>query len=311
MFLFLCSLMTAPQVGMEKSSMKYIYLVNRFQHGKQTGPIIQKLKKASELSGRDYRIRVCNDREDVHKILSSIRGKNCVVTAIGGDGSINYLLNELVSSGNILSFLPLGTGNDFCRGCIQTLHNGIHKADIVRINERYFINTACFGIDADIANDERYIHKKYIPRSLRFHASVLHHFLSFKEGRYLRVEYDEGREEGDFTTVVAANNQYYGGGYRVSPASRIDDGLMEIYLVKKLNRIRMAKVILSMKDAGHLKDPSLTMIRTKKLMVSSLEPVTANIDGEPLVSDRFDLELIQGGIRLAFNRDFIRLFQSL
>ena len=291
--------------------MKYIYLVNRFHHGKQTGHIIQKLKKASELSGRDYRIRVCNDTKEVHQILTCIQNKTCVVTAIGGDGSINHLLNELVGTKNILSFLPLGTGNDFYRGCSQTLHDGIHTADVIRINERYLINTACFGIDADIANDERYIHKKYIPKPLRFHASVLHHFLSFKEGRYLRVEHDDGREEGNFTTVVAANNQYYGGGYRVSPVSRIDDGLMEIYLVKNLNRIRMAKVILSMKDAGHLKDPSLTMIRTKKLVVSSLSPITANIDGEPLVSDHFELELVPEGIQLAFDRDFIRLFRSL
>ena len=65
-----------------------------------------------------------------------------------------------------------------------------------------------------------------------------------------------------------------------------------------------------MKDTGHLTDPSLTMIRTEKSLVSLL-PITANIDEEPTASDRFEPELIRDGIRLAVDRDYIRLFQSL
>ena len=291
--------------------MKYIYLVNRFQHGKKTEPIIRKLRRASEHFKRDYAFKVCRSPQEHLSFIQGWKNPELILTTIGGDGSINYLLNALAETGYTLSFIPFGTGNDFFRGCLETLSTGIHEADIVRINDHYFMNNACFGIDADIANDEHFIHNHLIPKPLRFHAGVISHFLTFKKGRELRIECGGEIIEGRFTTVIAANSQYYGGGYRVSPGSRIDDGVMEIYLVDQLSRPRMAKVILSMKKAGHLEDPSLRMIRTDRLTVSSALPFEANIDGEPLLSDRFDLELIPRGIRLDFNKEFIEYFRKV
>ncbi len=288
--------------------MKYIYLVNSFQYGKGTGRIIHKLRRASEYFGRDYKIKVCRSPQESLSFIDQCKGLGRVITTIGGDGSINHLLNALAGSGNILSFLPYGTGNDFYRGCLEYLTSGVHEVDIIRINDRYFINNACFGIDADIANDERFIHNKFIPKPLRFHAGVVHHFLSFKEGRQLKIECGGETIEGNYTTVIAANSQYYGGGYKVSPDSRINDGIMEIYLVDKLTRPGMAKVILSMKNAGHLKDPALRMIKTDRLTISSALPFEANMDGEPLLSDRFELELIPRGILLDYDREFNEYF---
>lgn len=290
--------------------MKYIYLVNGSQHGENISRIIQKLRKASGIFGRDYRIKIFHTPEEAHSLTERCRYRECVIAAVGGDGSIHYLLNDLMGSKNILSFVPYGTGNDFNRGCMKSLSSGIHEVDIIRINDRYCINNACFGIDADIANDDRFIHNQFIPKLLRFHAGVVHHFLTFREGRHLIIECNGKTIEGDYTTVIAANSQYYGGGYRVSPDSRIDDGLMEVYLVDKLSRPGMAKVILSMKSAGHLSHPALKMMKTKRMTISSSVPFEANIDGEPLQSDRFELELIPRAVRLEYDKEFIECFKK-
>jgi diacylglycerol kinase family enzyme len=110
---------------------------------------------------------------------------------------------------------------------------------------------------------------------------------------------------------VAANGRYYGGGYKVSPGSLPDDGLMEVYLVDSMPKIRMAGVILSMKHAGHLKNPAVHMIRTKELQIISDRPINASIDGEAMQSDHFDLKLIPKGIALEFNSEFIDQFQHV
>ena len=286
--------------------MKYVYMVNRFNLKETSGTVIRKLRDASRELNREYEILVNETPEDAKEAVWNLRGKECIITALGGDGTINLLLNDLAGTGNILSYLPVGTGNDFHRTCMETFDDGIHETDIVRINDRYFINAACFGIDADIANDDAFIHNHMIPKSMRYNAGVLYHFLTYNKGRKLKIECNDETIEKEFTTVVAANCRYYGSGYKISPGSEADDGCIELYMVDRLGKINMARTILSMKKAGHLKNPALRMIKTKKLTISSDHPISSNIDGEPLEADRFEIEVIPKGIRVEIDRDFIK-----
>ena len=267
--------------------------------------MIERLNRISRKMKRDFEILVNESPEQAGSAVRRYRKPGNIITAVGGDGAINHVLNDLAGTDTILSFLPVGTGNDFFRTCKETIPDGIQNMDMIRINDRYFINTACFGIDADIANDDHFIHNRFIPRPLRYHFSVLFHFFTYGKGRHLKVLCDGKEIENDFLTIVAANGRYYGGGYKVSPGSLPDDGLMEVYLVDSMPKIRMAATILSMKHAGHLKNPAVHMIRTKELQIISDRPINASIDGEAMQSDHFDLKLIPKGIALEFNSEFI------
>ena len=285
--------------------MKYIYVVNRFNLKDRTQDIIRSLENASEKFNREYEIVINDTVEQAKSISTKYKDTEYIITAIGGDGSINLLLNDIVNTNNILSYIPIGTGNDFYRASIENLENGIHDVDLIRINDRYCINVACFGIDADIANDDNFIHNNLIPEAMRYDAGVVYYFLTYK-GRKLKIEVNDRTIEKDVTTVVVANSNYYGGGYKVAPNSVINDGQMEVYIVDKLNKIKMASIILSMKDAGHLNNPALEVINTDKLIISADQPFKANIDGEALLSDRFEIELVPNRFRIELNKEFIK-----
>ena len=158
--------------------MKYIYIVNRFNLKEKTDRIIERLNTVSKEFGRDYEILINETVEDAKNSIIQFKDSEYIITCIGGDGSINLLLNDLIGTKNILSFIPHGTGNDFNRACAKSLSDGIHDVDIIRINDRYFVNVACFGIDADIANDDRFIHNRLIPESMRYNAGVVYYFLT-------------------------------------------------------------------------------------------------------------------------------------
>lgn len=290
--------------------MKYIYLVNRFNFKDKTAQIVDRLKKTSEEFGRSYEIIVSDTRQEALSLKDRFKDSSDIVTAIGGDGSVNHILNQIVGTKNILSYIPIGTGNDFYRANLEDLEDGVHDVDIIRINERYFINVACFGIDADIANDEKFIHNRFIPESMRYNAGVVYHFLTYKP-RKMKIECGDQVIEKELTTAVVGNAKYYGGGYNVSPKGKIDDGVMEILLVDRLNKIRMANIILSMKNAGHLSNPALHTLTGDKVIISSDEVFGANIDGETLKSDRFELEMIPKGIKLDFDRKFTERMRSV
>ncbi len=290
--------------------MKYLYVVNRFYFKENTDGIIRALQKTSEEFHRDYEILVNDTIEDASKNKELFQDSKYIVTALGGDGSLNHILNDVIDTKNILSYIPIGTGNDFYRGNLEVLDNGLHEVDLIRINNTYCINIACFGIDADIANDERFIHNKLIPESMRYNAAVVYHFLNYR-GRHLKICCNDNVYDDDYTTVVVANSRYYGSGYKVSPFSQIDDGLIDVYLVDRLNKVNMAKVILSMKDAGHLKNPAVKAIQTDKLLISADQPFSANIDGEVLTADRFAIEILPKKVRLDFDGDFIRKIREI
>ncbi len=289
--------------------MKYVYVLNRFNLKEKTDDFIRKLKKVSESFLRDYEILVNDTVEEAKDSLKRFRDQECIITPIGGDGSINLALNDLVGTKNILAFLPHGTGNDFNRFCHEEMTDGIHEVDIVRINDRYFINVACFGIDADIANDDNFIHNRFIPEAMRYNAGVVHYFLTYRP-RKMKVEVNGEVIEEEMTTAVVANAHYYGGGYKVSPMGKIDDGKIEIIVADRLNKIRMAKVILSMKDASHLKDKAVHSYVSDKAVISSDRPFKANIDGEPLEASVFEMEVIPKGIRIDFDSAFIKAMLS-
>ncbi len=284
--------------------MKYIYIVNRFNLKEKSDAIIARLQSVSEELGRDYEIVINETIEEGRNCFKQFKDSEYVITSIGGDGSINHVLNGIIGTKNILSFIPGGTGNDFCHYCTDEVKDGVCESDVVRINDHYFINVACFGIDADIANDDNFIHNRFIPKSMRYNAGVVHYFLTYRP-RFMKIEVNGETIEGNFTTAAASNARYYGNGYRISPYADITDGTMEILICEKLNKVNMARTILSMKDAGHLKNPAVRLFSTTKAAISSDRPFKANIDGEALEATRFELEVLPKAIRLEFDRQFI------
>ncbi|MCR5095638.1 MAG: hypothetical protein K6A70_02745 [Erysipelotrichaceae bacterium] len=290
--------------------MKYIYIVNEFNLKERTKALIEKLNSVSVSFKRDYEIIINSSIDEAKTLKERLKNTQAIVTAIGGDGSINRILNDIVGTGNILSYLPVGTGNDFFKANLEDLEDGIHDVDIASINDMYFINVVCFGIDADIGNDDNFVHNGFIPESLRYNAGVVSHFLTYRPRR-ISVEFNDQKITKDFTTVVVGNAKYYGNGYKVSPLGNITDGKLELLMADKLNKIKMATTILSMKDASHLKNPAIKLYACEKVKVSSDQPIRANVDGEVLESRNFEIQILPKKTKLEFSREFIRQFVDL
>ena len=284
--------------------MRYVFLINSFSIKNDVDKLIDSISKACEELELDYKIEVNSPNKSTEKILDSYKLDNSVIIAVGGDGTINRVLNKLVGTKNVLGYIPYGTGNDFYRTNKELLEQGINNIDLIRINHRYFINVACFGIDADIANNEDIIHSKLIPKSQRYNASIVKNFLNYKP-RHLTIYADGERYEGDYTTVALCNARYYGGGYKIGTNALLDDGLIDVYMADKMPKLEMAKLILGMKKGKHENHPLLKVVKAKKLFINSKESITCNIDGDKLSDRCFDVEVIPNGISVYYNQELI------
>ncbi len=283
--------------------MKYIFLLNRYSLKDNLDSVSKKIESICKEKKYEYVIEVNNSDCSTEDIVRSYKGKKVILCAVGGDGIINRVLNSMDKKNNIISFIPYGTGNDFYKSCLEEYQDGLNSCDLIRINDKYFINIACFGIDADIANHSDIIHSKWIPKSQRYNASLLYNFLKYKV-RHMEVVIDDEVIENDYTTIALCNGKYYGGGYRIGYYSELDDGFIDVYLVPKLPKIGMAKLILGMNKGKHEKDSRIKKYTIQKLLIRSKDDITCNIDGEEYTNHQFEIEVV-GKINICFMQNFI------
>lgn len=284
--------------------MKYIFILNSFALKGDTEKIKHKIEEYCTLENMEFIIEINSEEVDTEDIVAKYRDQKNILIAVGGDGTVNRVLNGIAGTDNILGVIPLGSGNDFYKSVKKDLKEYYNSIDLVRINDRYFVNVACFGIDADVANNKCKVTSPLIPKSQRYNASLLKTFSQYK-CRDLEIEINDERLKGQYTTVAVCNGMYYGNGYKISPTSNPTNGLLDIYVVDKVNKLRMVNLILKMRDGNHTNEKEVHYYQANKLTIKSPESFVANIDGEELFDRKFEIEVIKDGIMLYYDRSLI------
>lgn len=283
--------------------MKHIFIINSYTI-KDNDKIINKIKEYCKNNNIDYVIEINSVNNETEVILGKYKNSKNIIYAVGGDGMINRVLNNIVNTENILSIIPYGTGNDLYKYIKEKINSEFNKIDIVKINDRYFINTACFGIDADVANNKDLIKSKLIPKKQRYNISVINSYFKYKN-RELEIKVNNEKLNGLYTTIAVCNGKYYGNGFMIAPLSEINDGLLDIYIAEDLSKIKMLNLILKLKIGKHENSKDIRKIRTNRISIKSKDKIKCNIDGEILEDNIFNIEIINKGIELYYNKELI------
>ncbi len=288
--------------------MKYIFVINSFTLKEEINEVIHRIKDFCIRKNMEFEVEINNEDNSTEDIVKKYRKCGYTIVAVGGDGMINRVLNALVGTNNTLGFIPCGTGNDFYRSALKEIKKETEECDVIKINDRYFINVACFGIDADVANNKGLIKSKMIPKSQRYNVSVINSFLKY-EPRHFVLKMNNEEIEGDFATVAVCNGGYYGSGYNISPNFKLNNGLIDVYAVEDDNKFNIMKMILSMKKGKHEKYKKVHKFQTNKLTLISNNEINSNIDGEELASKKFNIE-VKGKIKIYMNKELINFVKG-
>lgn len=288
--------------------MKYIFVINSFTLKDEINEVIHRIKDFCIRKNMEFEVEINNEDNSTEDIVKKYRKCGYTIVAVGGDGMINRVLNALVGTNNTLGFIPCGTGNDFYRSALKEIKKETEECDVIKINDRYFINVACFGLDADVANNKGLIKSKMIPKSQRYNVSVINSFLKY-EPRHFVLKMNNEEIEGDFATVAVCNGGYYGSGYNISPNFKLNNGLIDVYAVEDDNKFNIMKMILSMKKGKHEKYKKVHKFQTNKLTLISNNEINSNIDGEELASKKFNIE-VKGKIKIYMNKELINFVKG-
>lgn len=290
--------------------MKYIFLINRFSLKKNTDKMAEVIKKVCKRRKIDYEVMINNETFSTEEIIDRFNHTKHMIFAIGGDGSMNRVLNAIIKTNNIFSFIPYGTGNDFYRSAKEVLQDGENDIDLIRINDMYCMNVACFGIDADIANgNDEVVHNTFIPKSQRYNAAIISHFVRFKPRKF-KIKIGREKEEGLYSTITVCNGRYYGSGFHINPEGLLNDHLMDTYIIDNMHKSSIIKYIFKMKKGTHENMFKVKHVQCDHMIIECENPVKANIDGEVLEASRFELKVIKDAFTVYYDQSLIDEIQE-
>jgi diacylglycerol kinase (ATP) len=159
--------------------MKHVFIINPISGKGKTLKVAENIEKVCQKENLDYEINYTNYPGEATKIAKKYRLSKNIIYSVGGDGTLNEVLNGIVGTKNMLAVIPSGSGNDFYK-TLSKIDDELPNIDIGKINDKYFINIVSIGIDAEVANNVSLMKKKNIPTSQIYNASLVYTFFKYK-----------------------------------------------------------------------------------------------------------------------------------
>ncbi len=242
-------------------------------------------------------------REGIERIVSA-----------GGDGTLNEVVNGLAQLPKDqrpqLAILPLGTANDFATACeiphypLEALRLALEgeavSIDIVRANERYFINVATGGIGAQITAETPPELKNFLGGGA-YTLSAVMKALSFEHSHGKMIS-ENGELEGAFIASALCNGRQAGGGQVLSPNAYINDGLLDAVIILEFSLVDVAQVV------SELLDPTIKGEFVKRFQTTWVESIPknmrfVNLDGEPYEAEKIHFEILPKEIEMVLPKN--------
>ena len=287
--------------------MKTIVIVNPQAGNGRTEKIWPNIESALEKSIGSFEVLQTTCRGDATDLSRRILKEDAArIVAVGGDGHLNEVLNGFiendlpVNAESRLSFVMTGTGCDFQRSlgisgkwqaAVAKLKDAkVRKIDVGKVTYtaadktqkiRYFDNIASFGLSGAV--DHCLEHSRlrdYLGGSPLFlWATIKTVFTHPNQG--IRFRIDDGPEEGICSRLgLLANGRYFGGAMHAAPEAELDDGLLDLLMLKEISVAKFLWHLPKIYKGTHLKIPEIFFQKVRKFTAESSEQVILDIDGE-------------------------------
>ncbi len=234
----------------------------------------------------------------------AVRGGVDALVAIGGDGMAHLALQAVAGTATGFGLVPTGTGNDFARALGLPLGDPARSArllltepprqvDVARAADRWW---ACvLGTGFDAATNDRANRMTWPRGRRRYDLAVVAELVSYRPKRFLLV-LDGVPRQVDAMLVAVGNAASYGGGMRVCPDARLDDGLLDVVVIGAMSRRRFLRLFPSVFRGAHVAAPEVWTGQAREVRIEG--DATVYADGEPLGRLPLTATVVPGALRV-------------
>ncbi len=281
------------------------------------GDIQLRLEQLHRLNAKEVRVtQHAGEAETLAR--AAIRAGSDYVIAVGGDGTLNEVINGIVTSGRAsqvcVGMLPLGTANDFARsiGLIGDVDANIDilrtkttaAIDLVRMTSgrrRYFVNVSAGGFSG-VVNEKLTSEVKASWGPLAYLRSAAAALPELQAYRTTMIFDDTEELVINLYNVVVANGRFAGGGLPIAPQANLSDGLLDVVLVPQRPAGEMALLAAQMLLGKHISSGAVPFRRVKKISVLSRPGMWFNADGETVGNEPAVFQIIPHALEFVISK---------
>ncbi|HET6887444.1 MAG TPA: lipid kinase YegS [Candidatus Udaeobacter sp.] len=261
-----------------------------------------------QAAGHRIKVRVTKKKGDARRFTANA-GEADLLIAAGGDGTLNEVVHGLMdlskTSRPVLGIVPLGTANDFATGCgiprdpqealVLCMKGQAVPIDIGKANQHWFLNAANVGFGAEVtATTPPELKRLLGPAAYTVMGAILAVNVHLYHGR---LTLPDREITGSSSIAIVGNGRQVGGGVQVAPRARIDDGLLDVLVVRQIPAMALltaARELQELSPDGEY----ISYWQTQWVEVHPEETIPVNLDGEPTQFSSVRYEAVPRAIRL-------------
>lgn len=256
-------------------------------------------------------------RFDVHMFITGYAGhgseiaKQAIkdhvdyVIAVGGDGTVNEVASTLVDSDTTLGIIPLGSGNglgrdlnipmDAKKAISVILEENVISIDYGKVNDRIFFCTCGVGFDAEVAAKAS---GKKNRGSLMYLKNILETFFEQKPEKY-EIICPEGTIKDEAFVVTCANASQYGYNAHIAPHANIQDGLMNVAILKPLSILEVPQTSVQLFTKKIDGNNKMIELVTNEVTIKREREGVMHIDGDPVeMGKEIHVKIFRQGLKV-------------
>jgi diacylglycerol kinase (ATP) len=291
------------------SDRKIIYLLNPISGTSKKDALRKLIERETSAQDIPFEFLITNSGGDYDLLRDKIQGEHFTdVIVIGGDGTVNQVTGALCHLPVRFGIIPVGSGNGLARAAgiptkpqqaLALIFAGTaKKIDAFKINNQYSCMLSGIGFDAQVAHD--FANKSTRGLMMYTQQSILNFF---KAHPYqFEIVLDNFSFYTDAFFISIANSNQFGNNFTIAPEANLQDGLLDIVVVQKMNKAKLPFAILQQVRGNNklqqlvedMSSKNILYFQTPHLTVKNLKHAPLHIDGEPRdTADEFRIEIIK------------------
>ena len=218
---------------------------------------------------------------------AAVRDGVDALVVCGGDGMVHLAIQALARTQVPLGIIPAGTGNDVARyfdlprkdpvaAADRVIAGQQRVVDLAQSGDRYFVTVMAAGFDAIV--NERANRMTWPKGQMRYNLATLAELRTFRPLRYV-LELDGVERQVEAMLVAVGNGPSFGGGLRITEGALLDDGLLDVVLIKPLSRRELVRTYPKLFDGSHVTHPQYERHRVRQVTVAC-SGIVGYADGE-------------------------------
>jgi len=290
---------------------KALFIINPISGGKKKEGVPDLIEKHLDAKALTPVIVFSDSVSHARQIAKDAVNKFGTVVAVGGDGTVNEIASAIVGTDTKLGIVPFGSGNGLSRflhipmdpvKAIQTLSaEHVEVIDSATLNGRPFFNMAGMGFDAHIA--EVFSHDK--KRGFITYIKSSFEEINKYKPEFYQLEIDGKLYEREAFMLSFANSSQYGNDAHISPHASVQDGLLDVCVIKQFPLWRFPEMGIRMVTKTADKTKYVEIIRGKHIHIKRIGPGPVHLDGEPRMEGaEVTVEIVPASLKVITGVDY-------